>query len=148
MTISSKFKKKYLKQLASEHVRFVHSTQGLQPRPRSAAARSQLAILFISNQEQETKRSVMGFAIARSYLVLYNTVQAAGWAIALYQSLLALGDAGGYRQVYKQSNTVVSRRGSVGLCPVLGVTRSAPSVRLQGYFSFCLHWKLCMLQQV
>ena len=62
----------------------------------------------------------MGFAIARSYLVLYNTVQAAGWATALYQGLLALGDVGGYRQVYEQSNTVVSRRVSVALwsCPM------------------------------
>ena len=47
---------------------------------------------------------------ARSYLVLYNAVQAIGWATALFLVTTASCGRPSFRETYQQSNAVVSRR--------------------------------------
>ena len=85
---------------------------------------------------------------ARSYLVLYNAVQAVGWATALYQIISASRGRSGIAGYYEQSNAVVSRRAGAETWQKNWVISSSLLARVQGYSSWHPHWKSCMQQQV
>lgn len=53
---------------------------------------------------------------ANAYLLLYNTVQSLGWAVALVQTVLAIAQDGSFSNVYAAAGGTVSKQIATSAC--------------------------------